>query len=765
LRALSVVVLLALIVALAPAVSRADTDTTAKITDIEIKGNVKVEADTIRTKMSLKVGDLFMPDSVRKDIDAIYKMGYFDDVRVEAEGYAGGLRLIFTVVERPIIRSYTFEGNESIESSKLREKVTLTPYSIYNPALVSDNVQAIQQYYQGEGYFKARVMPIIDRISDKEVKIIFLVDEGGKVRIDDIEFVGNENISSRTLRKAMTTKEYFFLWSWLTGSGTYKVADMSMDIERIKAVYYNEGYIQMTVADPEVVLDDKTNRLKITINIHEGKQFTISDLKVEGNTVFTSQELLDAVGSKPGDIVNRDQIRQDVEKITDLYGSKGYAFANITPLMEPDVEKQTVSLTLHVDENEKIFVHRIRITGNSKTRDNVIRREIPFGEGDVYDTSGLNHAKEELNKLDFFDSVEVVPAKVPDKNEVNLNVKVAEKSTGSFSVGGGYSTVDHLMAIGQIQQKNLFGRGQSLTLKVQWGSRTHNFTLSFIEPWLMGRPVSLGLEAFNEERNQSEVGYTYRTLGGDVSLGRRFWDYYSIGGTYSYAQYRFFDVSDEALQANPPGTFDDLNISKVGLNIGRDSRDNYIMPHRGSKNTIYGEISSTALGSSRSYYKAIADSTWYFPFIWDTVFSLHGRVGGVFEYGGSEIPANELFYMGGINTIRGYNWGSIGPKTVVTVNGNQEEQVIGGNKELLFNVEYTFPIFSDLKLYSVIFFDAGNVYGHGENLDITTLRYTAGGGFRWLSPMGLIRLEYGKVLDHTDPTQKGRWEFSIGTMF
>jgi len=693
--------------------------------------------------MSLKIGDTFVPDAIRKDIVAIYKMGYFDDVRVEAEGYAGGLRLIFTVVERPIIRSFTFEGNENIDSAKLREKVNLTPYSIYNPALVSDNVQALQLYYQGEGYFKARVMPIIDKISDKEVKVIFLVDEGGKVRIDDIEFVGNENISSRTLRKAMVTKEYFFLWSWIYGSGTYKTAEMAMDLERIKSVYFNEGYIQMTVGEPEVVLDDKTNDLDITINIHEGKQFNISGVKVEGNTVFTSEELLNAMESKPGDIVNREQIRQDVEKITDLYGTKGYAFANITPLMEPDVENQTVGLTLHVEENEKIFVNRIEITGNSKTRDNVVRREIPFREGDVYDTSGLKYAKEKLNNLDFFESVEVIPDKVPDKDEVNLNVKVSEKSTGSFSIGGGYSTQDKLMAIGQVQQKNLFGRGQELTLRAQWGSRRHDFSVSFTEPWLMGKPVSLRLEVFNEERNQQEVGYTFRTLGGSVTLGRRFWNYYSVGGTYSYSQYRFFDVTEEALQANPTGTFDDLNISKVGLNIARDSRDNYIMAHRGSKNTIYGEISPKALGSSRSYYKGIADTTWYFPFIWDTVFSLHGRVGGVFEYGGSEVPANELFYMGGINTVRGYEWGSIGPKTTVTVNGNQELQVIGGNKELLFNVEYTFPILSTLKLYGVIFFDAGNVYGHGENLDITTLRYTTGGGFRWLSPMGQAGIRQG----------------------
>lgn len=771
-RAVIAVLSLVLFTVVVPFASFAQTDDTVRITDIAVKGNSKVEADTIRSKMSTKTGDTFSPSGVRNDIDAIYKMGYFDDVQVEAEGYAGGLRLTFTVVERPIIRSFTFEGNENIETAKLREKATLTPYSIYNPSLVSENVRMLEMFYQGEGYFTASVMPIVVKLSEKEVKVIFRIDEGGKVRIDDINIVGNENISSRKIRKAMATKEYTPIWSWIMGTGTYKLYEFSMDMERIKSLYFNNGYIQASVGEPEVALDEENNELDLTITINEGLQFTIGKIKTEGNKVLDEAALLDNVRSEPGDVMNRDLLKDDIIRLTDMYGTLGYAFANITPILAPELEKRTVDITLQVDEGDKIYVNRIEITGNSKTRDNVIRRELPFVEGGRYDTSGLKRSKERLKNLDYFEDMDVTSERIPDTNEVNLNVKVKEKSTGSISIGGGYSTVDKLMAIGEIKQKNLFGRGQQLNLRAQWGKRRHDFSLGFTEPWLFGKPVSLGLELFNEERNQN-IGFSIKSTGGNVSLGRRFWDYWSLSGTYSYATYEYFDVSSENILASQPGAFDSQAISKIGLGLSRDNRDNYMLPHRGGKHSLYGEFSGSSIGSDRSYYKAIADTTWYFPLFWDTVFSLHGRAGLVYEYDGSEVPPSDLFYVGGINTVRGYDWGTIGPKPLVkevdpisgTTTKTVEGQVVGGNKELIFNAEYTFPLVSQIELYGVLFFDAGNSYGHGEALDISSLRYSTGGGFRWMSPMGLIRLEYGKILDNKDPEQTGKWEFSIGTMF
>src|SRR3990172_9553963 len=371
--------LVALQLALLCPAAYAQDEEAAKVTDVQIAGNRKVEAETIRSKVSVKAGDAFSPSRIRSDISSIFRMGYFSDVKVEADGYAGGVRLIFRVVERPIISSYTFEGNKAIESAKLREKVNLTAYSVYNPQLVAENAERLRLHYQSEGYYNARVLPIIKE-SEKDVKVTYLVDEGGKVKVSKIKFTGNEKKSSRKLRKAMSTKKYIFLWSWLLKTGHYKVLELNQDVERIKSVYYNAGYIQVSVGELEVALSGDGGKLVITIPVKEGEQFSIGKIDVSGNAVFGREELLASVESKEGKVMDRDLVKKDVTALTDLYGTKGYAFATISPVLKPDVDKRLVDVMLEVNEGEQIFVNRINIAGNVKTRDKVIRRELKFDE-------------------------------------------------------------------------------------------------------------------------------------------------------------------------------------------------------------------------------------------------------------------------------------------------------------------------------------------------------------------------------------------------
>jgi outer membrane protein insertion porin family len=730
-------------------------ETAAKITDIQITGNKKVETETIRSKMSVKAGDVFLPSRIRADISAIYGMGYFSDVKVDAEGYEGGLRLIFNLVERPIISSFTFEGNKEIESSKLREKVNLTSYSVYNPSLVEENVERLRLFYQGEGYYNAQVLPVIKE-SARDVKVTFKINEGGKVIIRKINFTGNEKISSGKLRKAMTTKKYTPIWSWLMKTGTYKVVDFSQDIERIKALYYNNGYIQVNVGEPQVVLSEDRKSLTITIPIHEGEQFRYNKIDISGNTVFTKDELLKDVESKPGQIMNRDLLKQDVVSLSDLYGTKGYAFATITPIINPDVPKKEVDVTLDVNEGDKIFVNRINVSGNVKTRDKVIRRELKLTEGGIYDTSSIKKSYERLKNLDFFEDVEIVPERKGRENTVDLDVKVKEKSTGTFSIGGGYSSVDRLVALGEVTQNNFLGRGEMVRFKGEFGKRRQNYVLSFTEPWLLDMPVSLRLDLFKEERVYN--GYSKKSTGGSISLGRRFWDYYGTTVSYSYSDEKYFDVID-SIKNNPifQETVNLHTTGKVGLNFYRDSRDNYLDTRRGSNNSVYAEYAGTALGGDNAFYKVIGDSTWYFPFVWDTAFSLHGRIGYSEGLQGRQLPLYERFYVGGIGTVRGFDFGACGPR--------ENGEAIGGNKELIFNAEYMFPLLPSIRLRGVAFFDAGNAFGNGERIDVGSLRYSAGAGIRWMSPMGLIRLEYGFVLDRKAGERPSKLEFTMGSMF
>ncbi len=756
---------------LAISVSVFASDEEAKITDIQIAGNKKIETGAIRSRMIEKVGDKFIPSRVRQDVINIYRMGYFSDVKVDAEGYQGGLRLTFTVVERPILASFNFEGNKEIKSAKLREKVNLSAYSVYNPSLVEDNAEKLRLYYQDEGYYNAQVLPIIKK-TKSEVRVIYQIKEGSKVRIKKITIVGNKKISYSQIKKVMETKTYIPIWSWIMKTGRYKVLELSQDIERIKGLYYNHGYIQVSVGEPEVKLSPDRKGLYITIPIHEGRQFRYGAIEVAGNKVFSSKELMSKVKGKPGEIMNRDQIKDDVVAITDMYGSKGYAFASVSPVVKPHVSKRLVDITFDISEGDQIFINKIKITGNVKTRDKVIRRELPFDEGDIYDTTSLKRTYERLRNLNFFDNVQIIPER-KGKDKVNLDVSVKEKSTGSFSIGGGYSTIDRLVGIGEITQNNFLGLGEMVKFKGEFGARRQNFVLSFLEPWLLDRPVSLRVDLFKEERYYT--GYAERSLGGSLSLGRRFWDYWGITGSYSWADETYFDVID-SINSDPffQQSEQFKTTGKIGLNFYRDTRDNYLDPRRGSNNSIYAEYAGTALGGDNAFYKVIGDSTWYFPFYFDTDFSLHGRIGYANGLQGRPLPLGERFFVGGMGTVRGLDWGTAGPRfpvlkldkitgatSTVSLLGDPK----GGNKEVVFNAEYTFPLFDAVKLRGVIFSDAGRAYDEGEGLNLSRLSYTAGGGLRWASPMGLIRLEYGFVLNRKEDQRAGKWEFSMGSMF
>ncbi len=579
---------------------------------------------------------------------------------------------------------------------------------------MEENAEKLRLFYQDEGYYNAQVLPVLKE-TKRDVRVIYQIKEGDKVRISKVTFIGNEKISARKIKKVMSTKKYITLWSWIMKTGTYKVVDLSQDIDRIKSLYYNNGYIQVSVGEPKVDLSADKKSLSVTIPIHEGEQFRYGTIDVSGNKVFTGKELMAKVKSKPGEIMNRDLMKDDVVALTDMYGSKGYAFASISPVIKPDTEKRLVDVTLEVSEGDQIFVNRINISGNVKTRDKIIRRELKFDEGEIYDTTSLKRSYERLKNLDFFEDVQIVPDRKEQKDTVDLDVKVKEKSTGSFSIGGGYSTIDRLVGIGEITQNNFLGLGEMLKFKGEFGSRTQDFDVSFLEPWLLNRPVSLRIDLFKDQRTYT--GYSDKSAGASLSLGRRFLDYWGITGSYSWSDENYFNV-DNSISTSPLflQSQEFKTTGKIGLNFYRDSRDNYLDARRGSNNSIYAEYAATALGGDNAFYKVIGDSTWFFPFYFDTAFSIHGRAGYAEGLQGRPIPLNERFFVGGIDTVRGLDWGTAGPRfpivkpehiTNVSLPISPLGDPKGGNKELVFNGEYTFPLFTAVKLRGVAFVDAG----------------------------------------------------------
>lgn len=723
-----------------------------KIKVIEVKGNKKIEESAIRSKISTKVGDVFDPARIREDIKKLYKIGYFDDIKVSTEGYEGGIRLVFLVVEKPVVREVLFDGNKKIENDKLREKITIIPNSLLNQQLIADNAEKLRAYYEEEGYFHAEIVPIVKTVTRNEAVITYQISEGSKVSLTKVEFEGNKALKARKIRNVMSTKPWW-IFSWFDQSGVYKKEYLQYDLENIKALYHNNGYIFVQVGEPRVTFNDKKTKASVKIPIIEGDQYRVGSLTFKGNTLYSEKELQEKTKQKPKDVYSRERMSKDIIAVTDMYGERGRAFVNVVPLVDSDPKAKTVAITLDVDEGQEASIGRIDIGGNVKTRDKVIRREIRVDEGGKYNSKLLRRSKERLTNLNYFETVDIVENRRPGLPVLDLDVKVKEKPTGYLSVGGGYSSVDKFIGLAEISQGNLFGRGETVKLKAELGSRRNSYNFSFIEPWLMDREITSGINLYNEKREQQS--YDRNARGGNVFLSKRFDEYWSHGVNYTYEKVELERISDDASQWIKEQEGDNIN-SSVGYAITRDSRDNNLAPMSGSRNTL--SLQFAGLGGDYKFARSTFDSSWYFPVIWDTTIHLRGKVGYISGYSGESIPIGERFFAGGINSLRGFRYGYVGPKDTATGN------YIGGNKELILNAEYIFPLVPESKLRGVIFFDAGNVYGSNENF-ASDLRYDVGAGVRWLSPVGPLRLEWGYNLDSKEGERKSVLEFTIGSYF
>ncbi|MBI5745641.1 MAG: outer membrane protein assembly factor BamA [Nitrospirae bacterium] len=733
-------------------VSAAEKET--RIKSIEIKGNRRIETDTIKTRIKTREGDLFSLAAAREDLKTIFQMGYFDDVSIDSEDTEGGINLIFAVKEKPVITEVVFQGNKEVEADKLKEKVNIKVESFIDNQQIKENINKIVRFYEEEGYYDARVTPVIKVLQDDKVSLIFYIVEGEKAQIKEIIFEGNKNIDSKKLKKSISSSEHRWIISYFTGSGLYKKDLVNSDVDSIKDLYLNNGYMDVQVGQPKVVLSEDRKQFTLTYPVIEGDQFTTREIGFRGNKIISTKGLREKLSSKGGDIVRRDLLRKDVLAITDMYGEKGYVFAQAVPQMSSNRETRSVDITFDINEGDQVRVREINIYGNDKTRDKVIRREIKVTEQDIVNTRDLKRSFQKLNNLNFFETVEITPEQV-GKDMMDLNVRVKEKSTGTFSVGGGYSSVDRFVALTDVTEGNLFGRGQLIKGKIELGSRKTSYDITFKEPYLFDYPVSGTLDLFNTKRDFTT--YSERRKGGAISLGKSFTEY--TGGTLSYKfeKLNIFNVADDASDI-VKAQIGETTTSSTGLSLYRDSRDYYFDPRSGSRNSVSFQYAGGFLRGDNEFIKTIGDSSWYYNPIWDTVISVHGRLGYAVGISGNELPVGERFYVGGINTIRGFAFGKAGP---LDSNGN----IIGANKELIFNMEYTFPLVQEAKIKGLLFFDAGKGFDDDEPISLDHIRYSAGTGIRWISPVGPLRLEWGYNLNRKEGEKQSQMEFSIGTLF
>jgi outer membrane protein insertion porin family len=467
--------------------------------------------------------------------------------------------------------------------------------------------------------------------------------------------------------------------------------------------------------------------------------------------------LLEELKIRNEQIYNREVVREDLLSLADLYSDNGYAYADISPRINKDMESHRADITYMIDKGPLVYFERIVITGNTKTRDKVIRRQLKVYEQELFSGQRLKRGTRDLYRLDYFEDIKVNTTQGSAKDKMILNIDVTEKPTGAFSFGGGYSSVDKLFAMASISQRNLFGRGQTLNLRAQLGNRTSAYTFSFTEPWLFDIPLSAGIDLYNT--NTDYDTYDKDSFGGTLRFGYPFWDYTKIFFSYNYDDADIKNLTPNASSAIREFVGNNVTHT-LSATLQRDTRDRIFNPTEGSNNAVYVEHAGTPFGGDVGFTKYTGDSKWYIPLFWDTVGAIRGRIGFIHGDSVGKVPTWERFYLGGMGSVRGYDWRDISPRDPDT--GDE----IGGNKMMQFNLEFLFPLIKKSGLRGVLFADAGNAFDNGEELRFGELRQSIGYGFRWYSPVGPIRLEYGYILDDKEDQQgEGGWEFSMGMAF
>ncbi len=744
------VLLVAVAVMLIASFSSLSAQVQPSVNAIEVKGLKRIEEGAVKAKISQKLGEPVSQEKTNEDIKNIFAMGYFEDVKAEIEAFEGGVRLIYVVKEKPTIIRVDFQGNKEIEDAKLKEKISVTPGSIADTVLIQDNASKIGKFYEEEGFWLTNVVPVIKKISPDEISLTYQIDEGQKVRIKHIVIEGNKKLSSRQIKKVMDTKEWW-LFSFITSSGYYKKEQMEVDIEKIRNLYYNNGFLKVMIAEPEIAVDNDKKKMTIKIMISEGDQFTVASVDFSGNTVFDNDTIRKKITLAPNTLFRKNMLEKDLLSISELYSNNGYALASVVPDLLPDEQNRTVKVSLNIAEGDKYRMGRIEISGNTKTRDKVIRREVRIDEGETFDSSKLKRSYERINNLGFFDSVEMIPKPQYEDKSVAVDIKVKERPTGFLSVGGGYSSQDKFIATADITQGNLFGRGQYIKLKGELGGSSSYYELSFRDPYFLDTLYSFTAGIYKHQKDYIE--YNKDAYGFYFGFGKSFAEFWRGDITYNFEKSDITNVDNDAsiIVTDQKGRH---TLSSITPTIVRDSRDNYIDPTRGSRNSL--TVTLAGLGGDYGYFKGLIDSGWYFP--WgETTFLLRGRFGYATEVFDKQLPLFERFYVGGLSTVRGLAFGDAGPHDSAT------DEAIGGTTELIFNTEFIFPISPEMKLKGLVFFDAGNSYdGFTE---FGTLRYTTGLGIRWISPFGPIRLEWGYNIDKKPGESSSKFEFAFGSFF
>ena len=615
----------------------------------------------------------------------------------------------------------------------MRQRVQLKERATFERNLLNNSVTGIQDYYRQEGYYFAHVRPEVTEVDDNQVDVTLHITEGKKVRIQRIQFTGNRHFPDSVLQDEIQTKPYE-IPILSGGASLYRPEGLRVDIQLLQNFYQNNGFVNIQLGEPTVELNRESSSVVTTIPIvSEGDQYKVGEVGLTGDDIFEESELRRRVRLRTGEIYSREDVRRDILALTNAYTDLGYAFADATPTVALDDERRLVNVRYTVRPGQRVYIGRIEIRGNERTRDWVIRRELRVDEGELYSGRKLRRSRQRLTNLDYFEEVKIDTLRRPEQGLIDLEVDVAEKSTGQFSAGVGFSSVETVLFQASVTQRNLFGRGQSITAQGRLGGLSQDFSISFAEPWLFGRPINAGISLFRRSANFQT--FDSRRTGVALTLGRVFGEFLSASATYRIEELNISDLEPGAADLLEEQEGSSLT-SSITPRVVWDSRNSRFNPSQGSLNSL--EVEVAGLGGENRFYKVVGESTWYYPLLYGLTGFVKGRFGIGAGYGGEDLPAAERFFLGGPTSVRGFGFRDIGPQDL---DGNP----LGGTSMVQFNLEIGRSFSRILRL--VAFMDAGNVYSEEAQFDLGELRRSVGFGVRFITPVGPVRMDWGFKLD------------------
>jgi outer membrane protein insertion porin family len=742
------------------------------IKDIRVEGLQRTEPGTIFNYLPVEVGDTMDDAKATRAIKSLYGTGFFKDVRIEADGEV----LLVTVQERSAIATIAFSGNRSFPSDKMLEglkQIGISEGLIFDKSELDRAEQEIKRQYLSTGKYGATVKTVVSPLERNRVAVRFEIEEGKVAKIRDINIVGNEDFTMDELRAEflLTTPNWM---SWWNKDDQYSKQKLTADLETLKSFYLNQGYLEFAVDSTQVAISPDKQDIFITVNVTEGEKYTISDVKLAGDLKLPETELQELVKFKKGDTFNRQMITETSQAISDKLSNEGYAFANVNAVPDINKEELTAAFTFFVDPGRRVYVRRINLTGNTRTKDSALRREMRQLESSWYAGDKIKRSKERLDRTQFFDSVDIETPAVPgNTDQVDLNINVAEKSTGSVQFGAGLSSNEGVVLGFNVSQQNFLGTGNRVNAQINTSNLNTIYSLSYTDPYFTPDGISRGFDVYRRDvdtdtNTTSNIG-TYQSS--SYGLGVRFGlplterSSFNIGLTG--------DITSIDLQANSPVQYIDFcgntsgcdaNSIQVRAGWTYDSRDNLLFPNRGVLQRLNAEVSVPGL--DLEYYKLEYQHAWYKDVFKNVTFMLNGELGYADSYGSGRYPFFKNFFVGGVNSVRGFENGTVGPRNIDPATGNDFS--VGGTTKVVGNAEVFVPVplIKDSSQFRLsAFFDAGRAFGDDESISLGELRYSTGVGVSWFSPFGPLKIVFAQPLNDKQGDNTQTLQFQFGQQF